>query len=991
MKVHLSFGQPELVASSRDAIEYFFPYEFVERNLIGSPEEVSETSYYTIKVSITDTLASMWQLSRDDLLKVLYEYVKRELEKAIIEGSITDNKEYSLSTDSHPKKNPFDFTRIHYLESIDIETKWNIKADSGQKSEESETKQTEKKLDYDEKNVADKIKELNQYITDKNFDLAKTKLLELEEQVHSEQYNDLAARLYRWRIEDKLAKKSYSDARSIAREYIDFSYKVDKEKYSMDGLYYETVSLYGMGKKDISVTKMKHLISEANFKGDKDLLDKIRNWAEAIDEKEKTKVLKFLNNVDRIQTEYVEIERNHKDVKNIEPRGINELENKLDELYLNSGIKKGQSLKEIWDSNIDKHDLFRIYKMSFTLAYRQDNRDEATEIANEFKEYADIVGDRAFTTEAIYQQAMIKYGSKLFEAGKSLLLKVVQEAEESGNENLLLKIDDDVNTANFPHEDMKERVKKALSEVQLGEPDRGVREYDSVGGNPNSLLNISQVFNQDLIATVDLGLGYEAYANAFASFISSDKNLDQLVIGLHGEWGRGKSTLMDSIKKKLELNGFTTVWFNAWKYKEEDNIWGAFLHNLVVQVSEKLNWHNKIYYRLQLYRHKSVLFSLYLFFAASLFYSLFINFVSNNLIAFMVNYFVLVGTIIYGIFKATHGVLPKFGLSIKDLFSSLGDKDKLGVMGTMDDDFINFSNIYSKINTDKKPIVIFIDDLDRCPPDRIVSVVNAINTLTIKKGFIFFIGYDKDFVAAAISSQYKDIIEFSSDESNKSNFGYDFLDKIIQVPFKIPKGSRDSILKYAESILHFSDAKNSSGEEANSESIEEDKKVIVPESEKNVDGSDTIKLDDSVEIEIEEIPSEEDLDQITLEILKVGVTKFGLNNPRSIKKFVNVFKLLVYIAYESGLLRNNQITPNQIGYYLIFNMFNCKELNYISDALSINTDLTKINPDREANVDLEIFPFVKSNLGFQFNNFISDIDLAKFTVIRNLVGRSFTF
>jgi len=196
MKVRLSFSHPELVASSSDAVEYLFPYEFVESNLLGKPEEVSETSYYKIKVSITDTLAFMWQLSTDDLLKVLYEYVKRELEKAIIEGSITDNKEYSLSTDSHPKKNPFDFTRIHYLESIDIETQWNIKADSVQESEESGTKQTKKKLDYDEKKVADKINEINQCIKDKNFDLAMKKLLELEEQAHSEQYNEIAARLY---------------------------------------------------------------------------------------------------------------------------------------------------------------------------------------------------------------------------------------------------------------------------------------------------------------------------------------------------------------------------------------------------------------------------------------------------------------------------------------------------------------------------------------------------------------------------------------------------------------------------------------------------------------------------------------------------------------------------------------------------------------------------------------------------------------------------
>ena len=443
MIIKLSFSHPELIPSSKDATEYIFPYKFVDKKILGEPEEVSETKSYQITASITGTLHSMWKLSDDNLLKVLYEYVKRYLKEKIIDGSITDNDEYSLSTDSHPKDNPFDYTRIHYLESIEIETKWNIEADSGQESEDSETKQTQKKLDYDKKKVADKINEINQYMKDKNFDLAKTKLLELEEQVHSEQYNKIAAGLYRFRIEDKLAKKAYSDARSIAREYIDFSYKVDEEKYRMDGLYYETVSLYGMGEKDISVTKMKQLISEANSKADKDLLGKIRNWAEAIDEKEKTKVLKFLNSVNRIQKEYVDKLRKNKDTA----------------------------------------------------------------------------------------------------------------------------VKDDIRT------------------------------------DPNRKLALDSDILNDTSVKGELDLGYQVYVNAFVALIDNyGKDMAPLTIGIHGEWGSGKTTLMGAIKKKLDGKKYISILFNAWKYNEEEGISRAFLRHSLLQVGNNFWWLRRFWYKLRLLR-----------------------------------------------------------------------------------------------------------------------------------------------------------------------------------------------------------------------------------------------------------------------------------------------------------------------------------------------------------------------------------------------------
>ena len=91
-------------------------------------------------------------------------------------------------------------------------------------------------------------------------------------------------------------------------------------------------------------------------------------------------------------------------------------------------------------------------------------------------------------------------------------------------------------------------------------------------------------------------------------------------------------------------------------------------------------------------------------------------------------------------------------------FKKYDYKDSLGIIGKLDSDLANLTKVFSRVNRKKGPIIIFIDDLDRCPPNRVVEVINAINTLTLSKGFIFFLGYDRKYVASAICAEYKEMI-----------------------------------------------------------------------------------------------------------------------------------------------------------------------------------------------------------------------------------------
>ncbi len=77
--------------------------------------------------------------------------------------------------------------------------------------------------------------------------------------------------------------------------------------------------------------------------------------------------------------------------------------------------------------------------------------------------------------------------------------------------------------------------------------------------------------------------------------------------------------------------------------------------------------------------------------------------------------------------------------------------------------------------TDKK-IVVFIDDLDRCAPDKILEVLESTKVFLAIKGFVYVLGLSPEVVVKAIEQKYKDM----------GINGEDYLEKIVQIPFRIP-------------------------------------------------------------------------------------------------------------------------------------------------------------------------------------------------------------
>ena len=81
-------------------------------------------------------------------------------------------------------------------------------------------------------------------------------------------------------------------------------------------------------------------------------------------------------------------------------------------------------------------------------------------------------------------------------------------------------------------------------------------------------------------------------------------------------------------------------------------------------------------------------------------------------------------------------------------------------------------------------VVIFIDDLDRCSPNKALEILESIKLFLDIEGFVFVIGLSHKTVTQLISHEYK----------ATGIRGEDYIKKIIQIPIRIPSWSKESII-----------------------------------------------------------------------------------------------------------------------------------------------------------------------------------------------------
>ena len=299
---------------------------------------------------------------------------------------------------------------------------------------------------------------------------------------------------------------------------------------------------------------------------------------------------------------------------------------------------------------------------------------------------------------------------------------------------------------------------------------------------------------------VDL-IGFRVHSDLIGDVVT-DANLLPVTLGVFGDWGSGKTSIMRMLEKQLGDNeDVAVVYFDAWLFEGYDDAKSALITAILKQLSEhkrfpaalkdqaakligRVNW-----MRVLKMGWDNVALPAVLAYATG----------GATAVPALVS---KLGGLFSGRIKpGDEPNASESALSSEKTEGVLKEKEDPGAMEVRE--FRDqFGDLLAK--TKFKALIVLIDDLDRCSPDRIVENLEAIKLFLNVGNTAFVIGADLRIVRHAIAVRYRDALEAARRSPSPAESGVeageqlvnDYVEKLIQVPYHLPRLSPAEIETY---------------------------------------------------------------------------------------------------------------------------------------------------------------------------------------------------
>ncbi|MDP4266307.1 MAG: P-loop NTPase fold protein [Bacteroidota bacterium] len=368
---------------------------------------------------------------------------------------------------------------------------------------------------------------------------------------------------------------------------------------------------------------------------------------------------------------------------------------------------------------------------------------------------------------------------------------------------------------------------------------------------------------KDSETNIDL-LDFDYLVDVAKKIILNDE-LTPSTIGIYGDWGSGKSSLMDMIKNDLSKNeDILCLKFNGWLFEGYEDAKIALVGSILDEISKKKRLSQKA---------KGILKNLY---DNTDFLKL-----SGKIAKYGIDFFLTGG--LATISEITIETIKKSLIAkgekvedseIEDVLNAFKSKEIRNNVRSFHTDFASLLE-QSKI----KRLVVFIDELDRCKHETILETLEAIRLFLFAKGTSFVIGADERQIRYAVQMKYPDV------KGNQMDIGKEYLEKLIQYPIRIPQLGAKEVQFYIMCLLFEKELGND---------LNQITSIIEEEKKKNF-----LDFELTYELIKEKSPelSEKLKDTISLSKQISSVLSNGLNgNPRHCKRFLNALELRLHMA-----------------------------------------------------------------------------------------------
>lgn len=418
---------------------------------------------------------------------------------------------------------------------------------------------------------------------------------------------------------------------------------------------------------------------------------------------------------------------------------------------------------------------------------------------------------------------------------------------------------------------------------------------------------------------------------------------------------------LPSLEEKSDRD-LLTVWFNAWKYENTREVWAGLVDAIMQQVAARLPlaererfWlrlnlkridadriRHRVYERIFRYWQRAfwvwgialagLLFSFALIFlTGSLTSQRIVQIVGGSGIGLSTVTTAIVAVWKYLSAKSTVNREPA-AVSLSDYLDVPDYSTEIGFIHHVEADL---RRVLDSVPVEHRPIVVFIDDLDRCSPEKVAQVVEAVN-LFLGGDFpncMFVMGMDAEMVAASLQAAHQDMIACLPPDAGIP-VGWRFMDKFVQLPFLIPPAKEEGLTRYTTGLFYV----------GNDQDIDPWADQLAREA------AERITTHEAVPVEIERLQRQHNLTenqseyvrgrveaQVVQQKLDEGIERFSdenpeirrvitaatsyfRGNPRELKRFVNAFRLHYFLWWADRAQGVQGPTLDQLRRWTVLSM-----------------------------------------------------------------------
>jgi hypothetical protein len=379
--------------------------------------------------------------------------------------------------------------------------------------------------------------------------------------------------------------------------------------------------------------------------------------------------------------------------------------------------------------------------------------------------------------------------------------------------------------------------------------------------------------------SVDL-LYYEAIARTVVRLIS-EKSDEPLTVGVHGDWGAGKSSVLMMVQEVFDKDDrVLCVRFNGWLFQGYEDAKAVLIETIVDELLNSRSASTRV-----VEQAKKVLRRVDWMKAA------------RKLSGFAIS-------------AATGIPHPETLKDLYDIASRLVGKSAEEITATDLNSVVDQAGQYLKdVEPDTAPeqmhafreefeellrqadidrLVVLVDDLDRCLPETAIETLEAIRLFLFVPKAAFVIAADEGMIEYAVRQHFPDLPV----ATGPATYARNYLEKLIQVPFRLPSLGYAETRIYITLLLVLNEAGENSDEFV--KLVELARQVLQrpwkgPGLDRNGVGEVLGSVPESVERAL-------DLAHRIAPILTDGAR----GNPRQVKRFINTMALRRAIAEERG-------------------------------------------------------------------------------------------